>query len=678
MPCPMKHLLTILLFVCCLAGFSLQAAPVSKQEAQRVAATYLKLAVGAKADYSVAPVTTLQGANGTDAIYVFDIDNGEGFILVCADDKGDPILGYSFKGPFVEEQLPPNMKGWLRMYQDGIELMAASKAPADPEAAQEWAALRSADAQFYQRDTKEVDELLETEWHQGEGFNNYCPEYSNGPGGHSYVGCVATAMAQIMRYYKYPSCGFGSNSYGHYAYGAISARFDTAYYDFSKMPAHVTGSSSQAIQHACSQFCYHCGVSVNMTYQYQYHNSGSGAYSQDVPGALEHFGYFDTRYEARSYDSTEVWWRKKLQAELDGGHPVYYSATSSDGGHAFVCDGYRSTKFHFNWGWGGSSNGFYTLSTMCGFAAGQAAVFNIRPSGIASGYDTLYVAVDGTGDGSSWAKANPHLECAMQARKFYKSGQVWVKAGTYYGDTVNNGSAFFLPTGVSVYGGFAGGETRTAQRNAAKNPTIINGNGRGSLFASNNYDKNTYLYSLTFTNVDCSNSAILRMEHFMTVRDCIFRGNRADSNSVYSLLELLGGTVRGCTFENNNCDILFVNSGSVRDCIIWNNHTTNGLYAHGGTLKNCIIAHNSGNGVWATNGTFVNCDITRNGGLGIGLAEPVVKMRNCLIWGNAEAFIDTVGADIAFCAIDNLPASLADGQGNIDLNSTNTPAWRAT
>ncbi|MDD3687401.1 MAG: C10 family peptidase, partial [Bacteroidales bacterium] len=211
-------------------------------------------------------------------------------------------------------------------------------------------------------------------------YNAQCPVDVAGPCGRVYTGCVATAMAQVIRYLEWPVNGVGSRCYTHYNYGELCADYSAATYDYSIMP---NGSGNAEV----AELMYHCGVSVSMGYS----PTGSGAYSSSVPTALRN--YFDYKnvviLSKSSY--TDDAWHNILRNEIDNSRPIYYSGHGS-GGHAFVFDGYQGTDyFHVNWGWGGSYNGyFYTNDLTPGssnFTNSQNAVIGAIPSPLFTNLD---------------------------------------------------------------------------------------------------------------------------------------------------------------------------------------------------------------------------------------------------------------------------------------------------
>ena len=217
--------------------------------------------------------------------------------------------------------------------------------------------------------------LLISIWNQGAPYNYLCPADPTGPGGHVYAGCVATAMAQIMYYWRYPEHGTGSHGYTWNPYGYLFADFGNTTYKWDEM---VNSINSQNF--GMAQLQLQLGISADMMYS----GSGSGAYSEDAAEALRNnFGY-DQSLEIVYRDNYPYEaWKTLLRSQIDLSQPMYYHGYGS-GGHAFNVDGYQDTLyFHFNWGWGGSYNGFYHLNNLnpggSNFNNDQAAIINFFP-----------------------------------------------------------------------------------------------------------------------------------------------------------------------------------------------------------------------------------------------------------------------------------------------------------
>jgi hypothetical protein len=311
---------------------------------------------------------------GISTVYSFSFSTG-GFILLAADDASVPVLGFSFDNPLSDEEENPAFQAWLEGYSREI-FQIISHGLDNTETLKEWDAIR---AGRVLKSTNDVNPLLTTTWDQGCYYNAQCPSDPSAffSCGHVYVGCVATAMAQVMKYHNFPPQGVGSHSYTHPAYGVQTANFGNTTYNWSAMPNNV-GSANAAV----ATISYQAGVAVNM----QYDPSGSGAYTTDVPDALMNYFNFQPGIEIaykNNYANIEDF-KSALRADLDQNLPIYYSGYGS-GGHAWVCDGYRMSdgKFHFNWGWSGSSNGWYAIGALNpggnSFNDDNAAVLHVKP-----------------------------------------------------------------------------------------------------------------------------------------------------------------------------------------------------------------------------------------------------------------------------------------------------------
>ncbi len=321
---------------------------------------------------------TLLGASAPQhelpAYYVYGMSD-KAFVIVSATEAAFPILGYSFENSFDTRDIPVNLKGMLSQYSREIRYLRQNEI--EPSA--EVRALRAKDP----IGEIVVDEIMKgIYWTQSPYYNAYCP-----PG--TPVGCVATATSMIMRYWEYPESGVGSHSYFHSRYGLLEADFNHKY-NWSKMPkGKLTGPN-----HDVALFSYDVAVAVEMNFA----PGGSGTYQTIVPGVLKKFfRYPDVVTNATRNDYTEAEWDKLIKNELDHKRPVQYAGSGQGGGHSFVCDGYDSKSyFHINWGWGGSSNGWFKLNALDpselgtgggtgGFNYYQYAVINFMPPATVAG-----------------------------------------------------------------------------------------------------------------------------------------------------------------------------------------------------------------------------------------------------------------------------------------------------
>jgi len=305
--------------------------------------------------------------------YVFDI-YPEGFVIVAAEDAVKPILAYSFEGFYQADNQSPAFSGWMQQYTQFINSCRSEQRKAEKSVADAWALYSSPVSPDTKAGTKAVLPLVTTRWDQGTYYNYSCPAHASGPDGHCVTGCVATAMAQVMKYWNYPESGFGSHSYEHPFYGTLAVDFSAATYNWAGMTNTANSTSKVPI----SLLMYHCGVSVEMNYS----PASSGSYTELAKDALKnYYHYRSTIALLEKNDYTWVEWRQIIMDNLDDGKPLIYSGSGSGGGHAWVCDGYQDTSnFHMNWGWGGYNNAYFDLDNLTDFPSGHQIVANIIPN----------------------------------------------------------------------------------------------------------------------------------------------------------------------------------------------------------------------------------------------------------------------------------------------------------
>lgn len=335
---------------------------------------------------------TQQLENGTAALYVFDYEGG--FVVVSADDVAQPILGFSEEGSFDLSNIPDGLSYYLRHYARQIAYAIENGMTADEETIAQWQHVEKDGFVNDVRGTRDAGPFINLNWNQDNPYNRLCPTHNYGPGGHVYVGCAADAMAMVMKFWNWPDHGQGSYSYTPQGFPTQSADFENTYYDWDNMPVSISNGSPAVQIEAIARLMWHCGISIDMQYGYD----GSGAYSDDVPDAIKnYFRYCDAATIESRDDFTKTQWEDKLIESFDEGFPVYYSGSEASGGHAFVCDGYRSSdrKMRFNWGWSGMGNGYYAIDALnvlgSHFNENQRAVFNFLPDYV---FDALIPAAE--------------------------------------------------------------------------------------------------------------------------------------------------------------------------------------------------------------------------------------------------------------------------------------------
>jgi len=367
-----KIFLSVLVMIFAFGAFS---APVTQQEAINLATNYLKFeANGTKSKFDVSNVSAIK-LNNLTTYYIVNFKDG-GFVIISADDRVEPILGYSVTNSIPQEITNESVKSWLGQYSNQIEYAVKNNLK-DEAFSKKWNDLRNSN---FVRGTKAVTPLLTTTWDQGQYYNALTPV----PGSTgTYTGCVATAMAQVMKFWNYPATGNGSNTYKHTTYNTLTADYSDSY-DWASMTNNVT-SSNPAVAELMSE----AGVSVNMDYG----TDASGAFSVDVPYALVNYFQYNaaTCHQIELANYLPADWIAILEAELNAGRPIYYSGSGAGGGHAFVCDGYNATnQMHFNFGWSGFADGYFAIGAINAggtqFNATNAAVIGIQPGDEDQGY----------------------------------------------------------------------------------------------------------------------------------------------------------------------------------------------------------------------------------------------------------------------------------------------------
>lgn len=328
-------------------------------------------------------------SNDEASFYVFNRTDAPGFVIVAADDVAKPILGYSFTSSFKADNMLPNLKAWMSMYRKEIKDARNAGITSSATTRQAWQT-RSTDV------GNEVVKLVTAKWNQSAPYDKYTPEIE---GVKAATGCVATAMAIVMKYYEWPPKGIGTLP--DYTYETSSGSSQTISghelgheYLWDKMlMEYVEGEYTDEEADAVAQLMYDCGVMMEMMYNSDGYGSSS-AYSEDIiPNAIQYMQYDLGAYFMRSDWYKADRWVAMLKAEIDAKRPILYGGGNERGeGHQFLFDGYTDANyFSVNWGWGGLCDGYYLLSALepsqqgvggnsgGGFILNQDAVFGLQP-----------------------------------------------------------------------------------------------------------------------------------------------------------------------------------------------------------------------------------------------------------------------------------------------------------
>ncbi len=371
-----KLLISFTIIIIAITGF---AKPVDTLIAAKVASNYYKtkLQQYPQQNSNISEISEIVSLvkDVVPMAHVINFSKG-GFVIVAADDASRPILGYSFDGSFPTANIPPVVDEWMQFYYMQLEYLKDNNIQPTEKISLEWMELINGEGERFNRDTRTISPLLTTTWDQGARYNELCPQDPAGPGGHVWSGCVATAMSQVMNYWRYPLQGTGSHGY-YSDYGYLFADYGASTYDYNQMNYNIGGEYNYEM----AELQYHAGIAVDMMYS----PSGSGAYSDDAAAALRnYFGYNSSLQLVYKDDYSEDAWADLLMDNLENGWPMYYHGFGS-GGHAFNVDGFQgSDYFHFNWGWSGSYNGYFYLSNLNpggnDFTWGQGAIVNFYPN----------------------------------------------------------------------------------------------------------------------------------------------------------------------------------------------------------------------------------------------------------------------------------------------------------
>lgn len=366
----------LLLGLLLLGVWSLKANPVGFSQVKTAASKFLEAQAGEEFRGET-PEMVYAEPNGT--YYIF-ATAPKGFVIIAGDDAYRPVIGYSMENPFDPNDIPPALADYLAGIAQSIHgLQARGHATAAPLVAAEWASVLDHGQLISRFGGKEGEYFVQTQWNQDYPYNCCCPVDTLGSGGHAIVGCLATAMSQLMRFWAFPAQGIGNHCYVHEDYGEICADFGATTYDWDHMPNKLNSNSSETEKLATGTLCFHCGVTIDMGYG----PDGSGGASGPIPGVMhQYFDYCDAIVQLRRDDFELETWKRMVREQFDMGWPMYYGGCQDGGCHAFVCDGYDDKDmFHFNLGWGGGSDGWYIIDE-APYTSPADAMFNFVPSTI--------------------------------------------------------------------------------------------------------------------------------------------------------------------------------------------------------------------------------------------------------------------------------------------------------
>ncbi len=372
----MRNRTSTLLFAL-LLWLSAFGAPVSKQKAQKLVENFLKENLPSSYQPTRAGKNALKAVDATPYYYVFSIGSQKGFVIASADDRTEPIFGYTLNGKFDKANLPEGLCDLLSYYAKELQLLDQRGETVTHLATRAG------------NNRTPIEQLMETQWNQSAPYNNNCPMDGKE---RSVTGCVATAMAQIMFYHKWPQNMLAKPiaAYTTKTKQIQCEALESTSFEWEVMLHSYQGNPYKESEEAVAKLMRYVGQSLKMDYSAEASSTNSG---NCVSALSNYFGYSKGMKLVQRSDYAYEEWNNLIYNELKNNRPVYYSAsTQTRSGHAFVCDGYKEGDFfHINWGWGGMSDGYYRLSVLRpnqagiggnadAYALSQDAIIGIKPA----------------------------------------------------------------------------------------------------------------------------------------------------------------------------------------------------------------------------------------------------------------------------------------------------------
>lgn len=397
------HLTLLSLALAASPAWARQLSPSEALEAAGVAESNIGAKMMQGAQLKLAYTATIEDIN---TCYIFNRGLGNGFMVLAADDVVTPIIGYSEQGRIDPDNMPFAFKGYLE--EIGREIAWAAR---NPQAVMPKAPIL---------DEPSIEPICKTLWDQDAPYNDMCPVVN---GSTSVTGCAATAMAQVMKVQNWPITGSGSNSYSWTINSVtynVSSDFSAHTYDWANMLDSYNSSATTTQRNAVALLMLDCGVAINMSYS----PSASAAVSMTaVPAFYKYFGYGGTTHMAYRATYYLADWNQLIYDEIAAGRAVYLSGQNSEGGHAFVCDGYdKDNFFHINWGWSGISNGYFLLTTLDPDQQG------IGGTSATDGYTGSSAAIIGLIPATSTTAVIPNIACLgkwnVQSTSYTRSSNI--------------------------------------------------------------------------------------------------------------------------------------------------------------------------------------------------------------------------------------------------------------
>ena len=386
-----KKLMTFAAVICC--SVTLYAQQLTEQEAMERAMQYMNRGKSfAQSRNMAAPANG--GGMKLDAapveaekIYAFNMEGG-GYVIASADSRTLPVLGYSTTGSLDWEQMPDNMRSWLKHYDEAIATLGSRADFLDGELTSTLSYAQGATTALQSRRAGRtaVEPLIKTHWGQEAPYWDQVPTYQ-GPeaglrGKQCYTGCVATAMAQVMNYWQWPTAvpdglpdydydiKYNGSKYMWHLGALPPTRFEwelmiNDYYVKNIEARRYDPIGTDEQRRAVATLMHYCGQSLEMMYGPAEKGGSEALYCNVACALVNYFDYNAAQHIERRFFSDIDTWEDIIYSELAAGRPVVYGGQSDSGGHAFVCDGYDGDGlFHINWGWDGGGDAYFALAVL--------------------------------------------------------------------------------------------------------------------------------------------------------------------------------------------------------------------------------------------------------------------------------------------------------------------------
>ena len=385
-----------------------QANPIDRAEARRIAQESVGIDDTSSDEVPISPY------------YIFSRGAGKGFVIVSGDDATTPIIGYTEQGDFIFDELPEPLQLMLKSWEEKIRKVQASPRRQGPRrTVSERLQTARAGVEGFKATWEDIPVLCQTHWHQSSPYNNLAPVNPDNPSQRAVTGCVATAAAQIIYYFhkdnpselQYATPTYKDNwgpDYGNYPVTESLPKGTPIEYDLMKLSGH--GTTKQ--DHAVAVLMYAIGTSSRLNY-----GPSTAGQPDDAGNAIANQFLINNTYVAK-WNFNQRMWEQRVYNSLKAGSPMLYSGTHpTSGGHAVVLDGYRASTgtYHFNFGWGGQGDGWYTIDDetgMNGFNSDQRGCLDFKPK-------------------------KQNLACEVEIPQFYSQSTGYIKATIENNGTLN-------------------------------------------------------------------------------------------------------------------------------------------------------------------------------------------------------------------------------------------------